>query len=386
MLLITYATHNSGYLNALKKSSAQNGFELIVLGENTKWKGFMQRILDIMKFLRTKNQNEIVCVVDGFDVFTLGTSDEFLQKFKSFNTDKVIFSTTKDNHFSNILFGKVNPNDSNYEYNRLNAGIYVGYCGKIIELFENVCKFQNANGDADDQEKLTKCYMNCKDCLLLDHENSLFYCIETSSGFMYYMSLILQKPNRMESNNQYYFMKDNRIVIKKNNMKPVFVQGNGNLDMDVLAKQLNLPLKLTDNRNYFDYSTKGFIFKIVSTYVGYIVLVIHSLCMGLLLGLPFITNNIYLLLLLIVMYVGITTQWYVMDGCYTTQIENALFYYDDDSNAERKSVWLQLVEPYVDTNRVSVMFSLLPFILSIYSAYKIVNILQKKNIPLRFSI
>ena len=51
MLLITYATHNSGYLSALKQSSKQNGFELKILGENTKWQGFMQKIIDITHFL-----------------------------------------------------------------------------------------------------------------------------------------------------------------------------------------------------------------------------------------------------------------------------------------------------------------------------------------------
>ena len=133
MILVTYATHNSGYLNALKKSSKKNGFDLVILGENKKWEGFMQRIFDIIEFLKSKPSNEIICFIDGFDVLTLGSKDEFINKYKSFNTDKVIFSASKDNFFLDLIYGKVNPNDSKFEYNRLCAGSYAGYCYKIID-------------------------------------------------------------------------------------------------------------------------------------------------------------------------------------------------------------------------------------------------------------
>ena len=165
MILLTYATHNSGYLNALIESSKNNNYELIILGKNKKWEGFTQKLFDIIFFLKKTPKNDIICFVDGFDVLTLGSKDEFIDKFKSFNTDKVIFSTSKDNFILQLIFGKVNPNDMNYEYNRLCSGCYVGYCHKIIELFENTCKLHNSNNQDDDQKLLTQCYFNCKDCI-----------------------------------------------------------------------------------------------------------------------------------------------------------------------------------------------------------------------------
>lgn len=387
MLLITYATHNSGYLSALKQSSKQNGFELKILGENTKWQGFMQKIIDITHFLKRQDKNEIVCFVDGFDVITLGTKDEFLQKFKSFNTDKVIFSASKDNYFLRLIFGQVNPNDADDEYNRLCSGIYVGYCGKIVELFENICQLHKSNTDADDQEKLTKCYMNCKDCLLLDHENSLFYCVETSGGIMEYINLVLQKQPMMEHTNQFYFIKDTRVIIKKTNAEPVFIQGNGNLNMDILAKQLNLPLKITDNRNYFDYSTKTFVFKILFILLGYMVMLLHIIFNFVIIFTPYITNNIYLLLLVIVTNVFILTQWYLLGSCFLNKIENILTQTNDSvyENGNDKSIFVRLIQSYVGEKPAFVFLSLIPLINSTYSGIKIAMLLQKK-IPIRFTL
>lgn len=388
MILVTYATHNSGYLNALKKSSKTNGFELVILGENKKWEGFMQRIFDIITFLQTQNPKEIICFVDGFDVLTLGTKEEFIHKFNSFNTDKVIFSASKDNYFLNIIYGNVNQTDSNYEYNRLCAGTYVGYCNKIIELFENICQLNKLNSDSDDQEKLSSCYVKCKDCLLLDHDNSLFYCVESSSGIFEYLNLILQKQPFMEDKNRFYMINENRLVLTKNNIKPVFIQGNGNLNMDILASRLNLPLKITDNRNFFDYSTKGFVFKIVLTFIGYMVVMFH-LCFNIfMISIPYITNNIYILLLVIVTNVFILTQWFLLGSCYLNNLENILLQSDDTvyENGSNKSIFIRLVQPYFGENAAFVFFSLIPLFNSTYAGIKIGHILQKKNIPLKYTI
>jgi hypothetical protein len=391
MLLITYATHNSGYINALSESSKRMGFELIILGQNKKWEGFMQKLFDIIAFLKTQSKNEIICFVDGFDVLTLGTKDEFINKFKSFNTDKVIFSAHKDNYFLEVIFGKINVKDSNVEYNRLCSGTYVGYCHKIIELFENICKISDFNNEDDDQNKLTQCYNKCKDCIQLDTNNTLFYCVETSSDMISemikYINLVQKKQIYMEDENVFYFIRDNRLILKNNNNKPVFVQGNGNINMDNLAKKLNLPLKVTENRNYFDYSTKKFIFKILQRVLGYCIIIIHLLFTLFMILTPYITNNVYILLAIIIINVFILTQWFLYGTCFLNKIENGVLEIDNSTyeNGTDRSSLLYFFEKCFGERNAYIIVSLIPVITSTYAAYKIIKVLHKK-IPFNFKI
>lgn len=44
MKLITYATHSTGYFEALKESAARNHFDFEVIGFGTKWNGFTQKL------------------------------------------------------------------------------------------------------------------------------------------------------------------------------------------------------------------------------------------------------------------------------------------------------------------------------------------------------
>jgi hypothetical protein len=388
MILVTYATHNSGYLNALKESSKLNGYELIILGENKKWEGFTQKFFDILLFLKTKSMNEIICFVDGFDVLTLGTKDEFINKFNSFNTDKVIFSASKDNFILQLIFGKINSNDSNFEYNRLCTGAYVGYCNKIIELFENICEIHKLKVDDDDQKNISVCYVNCKNCLQLDYNNSLFYCVESSNGIFEYINLFFKKQPYMELNNNFYFIENNRLVLKKNNVKPIFIQGNGNLNMDILTERLNLPPKNTDNRNYFDYSTKGFLYKILTICCGYLVMILHILFSIFVIFAPFITNNIHILLLVIIVKSFILTQWFFFGSCFLNKIENDLLSRTDTvyEDGKEKSFFVHYFAKYFDESNTYTFFSLLPLIVSTFCILKIMYILHKKKIYFKLKL
>jgi hypothetical protein len=93
MKLITYATHKSGYYEALQISALKNGFDLITLGFNEKWKGLNQKFVEIKNYLGNySDKDEIICFVDGFDCIVLGTSHEMLEKYKKIDSNKVLFA------------------------------------------------------------------------------------------------------------------------------------------------------------------------------------------------------------------------------------------------------------------------------------------------------
>ena len=388
MILLTYVTHNSGYFDALKISSKNNGFNITVLGWEAKWEGLIQRSKTILKFLKNVDKNELVCCVDGFDVLVLGNQEEVFNKFKSFHTDKVIFSASRDNFILNFIYGKINKNDENNKYNRLCAGCFIGYAYKIIELFENICKLDNLHNKEDDQYYLTKCYKSCNDCILLDSNNILFYAIESNNGIFEYINLLTGKEPIMEEYNNYYKIVNKRIILSGNN-NPPFIQGNGNINMDLLCDKLNLPKKITDNRNFYDYSTKQFINKILMYLLGCMMYLIHFILFLIMNFLPFFTNNIYILFTIIFVNIYLLTQWYLIGNCIANKIENILLSREDEytksKDGREKSGLIYCFEPIFGEKPTHIFFSSIPLIISTYCYIKILSILKKK-IPFTWTI
>ena len=212
--------------------------------------------------------------------------------------------------------------------------------------FENVCQIDKFSNEDNDQLKLTMCYNKCNDCITLDYDNILFYCVETNGVFTEYINLILKKQPHMEKDTKFYSIEDNRLVLKKNNSKPVFVQGNGNINMDILAKQLNLPLQITDNRNYFEYSTKTLIFTVLKLLMGYFIFALHILTGLFVLAIPFITNNVYILFAIIVLYIFIVIQWNISVGCVLDKYGLSLKNSSACKEVKAKSIYISFLENY----------------------------------------
>jgi len=156
--------------------------------------------------------------------------------------------------------------------------------------------------------------------------------------------------------------------------------------MDILAKKLNLPLKITDNRDFFNYSTKKFIFKVLKLLLGYTIIIVHFVFFLIKTFLPFITNNVYILLAIIILNVYILTQWVLLGGCALNSIERILL--EDEStyeNGKEKSSFIYFFGKYFGERNSYIFFSLVPLIISTYSTFKIINILKKK-IPFNLTL
>ena len=126
MKVVTVATHNDGYYNILKESCKRNKLNLVTLGFNQRWKGFTMRYELIKEYLKHIKDNEIILIVDAFDVIILQNEEEIIKKFKKFNK-KIVFSV-QNGLISKILFKKCNQNV-------LNQGTYIGYVKYLKLLF-----------------------------------------------------------------------------------------------------------------------------------------------------------------------------------------------------------------------------------------------------------
>jgi hypothetical protein len=381
MKLITYATHNSGYIFALKESAQKHNYDLVIVGYGEEWQGFTQKIIDLKNTLTNLNKNELVVFVDAFDCIMLGPSKEMEEKYKSLNTNKVLFSASRDSFIMEKIFGTINERDTEKEFNRLVAGCYIGYAGKILELFDTMCSELKCNKEDDDQVILTSYYNKCKNCLLLDYNCNLFYNIDFDknhiSSFFDIMSGT-QDKYELPLDSQYYKFENGRIILNNGN-KPLVLHGNGNLNLDNFVKELKLTGKIHQNRNYYDYSTKKFFEKIRSeypttTYVLRIIVKIFHICLTIYSLSIFFTRNSYLIASIIVFNSFVLYLWYCHGYCIFTPIENAL----DDSERESKGSYIsEFAIKYLGITNINEIISYVPLVYIIYGSIKLAYLSNK---------
>lgn len=148
---LTVATEEKLYLPYLKQLLP----ELIILGMNTKWEGFITKYRLVIKYLNELNENDIVCFMDAYDVLPTKNIINLENQFNLFmknhkNIKMIIGYDLVDNIFLENMeqkwFGTIN-ND------RLNSGNYIGYVKNIHRILSYILD-QNPNME-DDQLEIT---------------------------------------------------------------------------------------------------------------------------------------------------------------------------------------------------------------------------------------
>lgn len=223
LFIVTVSTDNKYYFDYLKNSCKKNGKDLVVLGYGEKWKGFNWRFKVILEYAKKLNPDDIICVVDGYDVVSVRNlehlSDIFNQLQKEKNCKIIVgYDNLKHTNLLNKLlvyfkFGKCN----NYQ---LNAGTYIGYVKDIIYIINNLL-YLNSKDDSDDQVLLTKyCDSNIND-VYIDIDNKIFLTIDAP----------------FKEALQFIEFKNNSIIY--NNQEPFFIHGPGKTYLNDIIIKLN---------------------------------------------------------------------------------------------------------------------------------------------------
>ena len=169
--LVTYATHSEGLFDKLTKNEFNKKID--VVGWNTKFRDYFDKINELIKYIKAKNDNDIIVYLDGFDslINRNFTDNELKKLFLSYKTN-ILISKDPINLLliDNKLIGKeiYNINYGKYENDILpNMGMFMGYVKDLKLLFNCMIKQNNE----DDQKALNKCYnSNIK----IDTENKIF--------------------------------------------------------------------------------------------------------------------------------------------------------------------------------------------------------------------
>lgn len=188
---ITVATEEKLYLKYLKQLLP----ELVILGMNKKWEGWLYRFKLVIEYLNKLNENDIICFMDAYDVLPTKNIYKLEEKFIQFINNnpeikmiigyEVIENKFIENYLESIM-GTVNDN-------RINAGTYIGYVKNIKHILSSIV-LDNPKMQ-DDQLELTKYANKFPNDIYID-KNTCFFKVFVES----------LKNIEIEKNPTYFFV------------------------------------------------------------------------------------------------------------------------------------------------------------------------------------
>lgn len=230
MKLVTVATHSERYYPYLKLSAEKYGHDLVTLGWGEKWQGFTWRLELIKKYLTTVARDEIICIIDGYDVVVLQDPKTIETTFiRNINGDKSKIFISKEQYSHNGLENTILSYIQSYVFTKckneyLNAGSYMGTASTIIDFISDLCNEYKCESNMNDQRLLQDYCTNHSDKFIVDDTCETFVVINSTISSI--------KPGEYDIS-----FKNNRLVYK-DNVYPAFFHGNGYTDFDYIIKEL----------------------------------------------------------------------------------------------------------------------------------------------------
>lgn len=170
---VCVATEMKLYLPYLKQLLP----ELVILGLNTKWSGFITKYKLLQEYLSTNEiqDDELVCFIDAYDVLPTKQINKLSDTYANFIKDhpevKIIVGYDKVDNFIHeylcqFIFGMIDDK-------RLNSGQFIGTAKNIREIVAHI--LNTTTHFQTDQIELTKYANQFKNQVHIDVEQDFFY-------------------------------------------------------------------------------------------------------------------------------------------------------------------------------------------------------------------
>lgn len=256
MKLVTVATQPVGYFPFLMKSCKRHNAPIDVLGWNQKWQGFAWKFHLMLKYLESLPENEVVCFIDAYDVILLRPLHELENAFKTLcaSSDcKVIVGCDKalGVHMklaSSLIFGKC-------QNKPINTGTYIGYVRDLKALLKAIFDNIDSKPGSDDQILMSQYCRSNPHSIHIDCDSIFFLTI-----------LNPYKP--VNENDNSIAINNKRLMF--NGIRPFFLHGNGNTNMNEVIRQLDYDMTTLQEEKLHKYHKKSF-FRRVQQYLPYFI-------------------------------------------------------------------------------------------------------------------
>lgn len=164
MKVVTYATHSYGTFEEIINNP--HGVKVDVLGMDSKWLGFMDKIKGVYQYCQKLSDDEIVVFIDGFDSTIIKSLDGLEKVFNTLNCGVLLSNNPKilGKYINNKIFGTCKNGIT------ANSGLYMGtvYYLKI---------FLKATLEEEYEDDQTNFNSVCSqfDWVKVDEDNLIFY-------------------------------------------------------------------------------------------------------------------------------------------------------------------------------------------------------------------
>lgn len=327
MKVITLATHDSGYLTALKESCRKYGYDLKVLGWGQKWEGFVMRANLYKEYLKELPPDEYVVCCDAYDVLALRPADELLKEIKGL--DKIICAFDDHSVITDFIYGKP-PYEVDGKKYYANAGMLIGSCKKIVDLYGIMCQDDKCTQkNVEDQALFNALLLIHNDLVVVDVGTEIIYNLKYSQDKSY----IRQTLSGALYNDRYVLDEthdtfDIRTGALKTGPRPFFIHANGNSNIDAFCAVMGYtPGIYNDSFNSYNGLKT---FKTMLTrkliIVAHYMFGISTLFLPTTILVLGLNPPLFFLLTMIMIYISLVTQWYVLGDCFLTGYENIYNY------------------------------------------------------------
>ena len=158
--------------------------------------------------------------------------------------------------------------------------MYISYVNVLKSILNDICNKHDCNNSKlDDQQILLQAFNNNKKFnIKLDNESKIFM---NTWGYASNKNIALEDihfKKELELNNDFFYVKNKRIINKENKNKPCLLHGPGNANLDKIMIYLNYPVRIkTKNMNtslqpYLQFFYIDTFFMFVGTMIIYYIL------------------------------------------------------------------------------------------------------------------
>jgi hypothetical protein len=130
--IVTYANKSQGIFEDLVNN--EFGVPIKVLGWGTKWNGYSDKSKGLLEYMKTKNDDDVIVFVDGFDTKVNKSPENVMKLFKQCNC-RVLFSNNPPWFLQTLIFGTCDGSIAN-------AGMYMGYVKELTIILQNEVDLQ----------------------------------------------------------------------------------------------------------------------------------------------------------------------------------------------------------------------------------------------------
>jgi hypothetical protein len=212
--VISFVNKNtSGYINFKNSFSKFNGWQIKIIGWKTKWEGWITRMMAYRDYCKTCPPDQILVLLDGYDILCLQDSKNFIEKYKKIDKKYVFGCENMCAEYINCRKPMIWQNYYKIFNKYINGGCIIGKASDLYYLYKWCIDLKHT---ADDQIALSH---------FMDHHYKDVY-LDIDSIFVYNDSLA--KTATIQNINN---------TITVDNKNPYFIHFPGLMIMNSLPLQ-----------------------------------------------------------------------------------------------------------------------------------------------------